>query len=96
MKLPKGLETLFAFYPALQAGLIACDLWRVFRDPSGWAVPRLIFSMYLLSPLLWGLFRFVFRADGTGAFHVGRKAQGGESMAPLLPAAGGLHELLGP
>ena len=77
MKVPKFLETVFAFYPPLLTLLIATDLLHFIRDQNIFSVTRLILSSFLLSPFLWWVLRLVFGNKTEGAYRVGKHAKGG-------------------
>ncbi len=77
MKVPKTLETVFVFYPALQALLIMNDLIQFVHHQNIFSITRLVLSAYLLSPLLWWVCRLVFGQNTEGAFRVGKKVTDG-------------------
>jgi hypothetical protein len=77
MKFPKVLDTVFIFYPPLQALLIINDLVQFIHSQNVFSISRLVISCYLLSPFLWWVLRLCFGQKSEGAFRVGKKAKDG-------------------
>jgi hypothetical protein len=77
MRIPKFLETSFAFYPLLQTLLVGFDLLNFIHSPGLITASRLTFSAFFLSPLLWILLRTAFGSVTEGAYWVGKHAEGG-------------------
>jgi acetyltransferase-like isoleucine patch superfamily enzyme len=77
MKPPKLLEPIFLFYPAIQTVLIAVTAVCFIRtlDPASFAL--WFFFSYLMSPVIWGLLRMVFRQNAEGNYHIGKRAKHG-------------------
>jgi len=77
MRIPKALETIFAFYPAVQSVLIAgTALWFI-RTLDSAVFVLLFFFSYLLSPFMWVLLRVIFRQKVEGTFHIGKRTPHG-------------------
>jgi acetyltransferase-like isoleucine patch superfamily enzyme len=77
MTLPKRLETLFAFYPAVHgAAIAASSIWFV-RTLEPAAFLTTVFVTYLLSPLIWKTMKVFFGKKTEGAFYIGKHAKGG-------------------
>lgn len=79
MKFPKLFENLFALYPPLQAILIGYDLIHFVHSPGLFSFLRLIFSAYLLSPLLWWILKLFFGRNTEGARRIGWHAKEGST-----------------
>ncbi|MBS1964152.1 MAG: hypothetical protein JST04_18210 [Bdellovibrionales bacterium] len=77
MRVPKALESIFAFYPAAQGILVATDVVRLVRSPDAVNGARLVFSAYLLSPLVWTALKALFGPTPEGVFRIGKRAKGG-------------------
>lgn len=77
MRIPKVLEKIFAFYPALQSLLIAGAACHFVRTPEPSTLALLFFFSYLMSPFMWVLLRAVFGSKSEGNFHIGKRVKNG-------------------
>lgn len=79
MKFPKLLENTFALYPPIQALLIAHDLIQFTHSQNIFSFSRLVFSSYLLSPLIWWFLKTIFGRETDGAHRIGWLAKTGNA-----------------